>query len=246
MEAETSSSKSLPTQLVESRGALEALVETLLPEPAYAFDTEFHRERTYWPRLALVQIAWPGGIALVDSMAVSLEPLAKVLSGDAVMIAHAADQDIEVLEQAAGCGPAHLFDTQVAAGFLGLSSPSLSSLVERFLAKRMVKGDRLTDWLKRPLTEAQKLYAAEDVAHLLELTSVLSLRLEEMGRLSWAEHECESLRLRPRGAPLPEEAWWRMKEARSLRGSSRGRSGAGRLARETSRRAGPTTSPHPV
>jgi ribonuclease D len=207
---------------VDGEAALDDLIATLLAEPAYAVDTEFHRERSYWPQLALVQIAWPGGIALIDPLAVDLTPLRAVLEGPGVAVVHAADQDLEVLERACGVVPARLFDTQVAAGFLGFSSPSLSSLVERLLGRKLTKGDRLTDWMQRPLTPGQMRYAAADVAHLLELRSDLLRRLDACDRTAWSDEECEALRLRPHVPQDPETAWWRIKDSRSLRGAARG------------------------
>ena len=115
-------------RIITTAPALDDLVAELLDEPRYAVDTEFHRERTYYPKVALVQIAWQSGIALVDPLAVSLQPLAKVLAGDGLAIMHAATQDLEVLDLACDTLPTRLFDTQLAAGFLGLSTPSLAAL----------------------------------------------------------------------------------------------------------------------
>ncbi|HLI16169.1 MAG TPA: HRDC domain-containing protein [Acidimicrobiales bacterium] len=208
-------------ELVTTPGALADLVERLRSEDVYAVDTEFHRERTYFPRLGLVQLAWRAGVALVDPLAVDPAPLAEVLAGPGLAVVHAGDQDLEVLERACGARPRHLFDTQLAAGFLGLSSPSLSSLAARLLGIRLEKGDRLADWTRRPLTEAQLRYAAGDVAHLLELWQVLTERLRAAGRLAWAEAECAALLERPRLPPVPEEAWWRLRHARQLHGRER-------------------------
>jgi len=207
---------------IADEAGLAELVATLRDVPLYGIDTEFHRERTYWPQLALVQIAWSGGIALVDPLAVDVGPLREVLEGSGVCVMHAADQDLEILELACGALPSTLFDTQVAAGFLGFSSPSLSSLVERLLGLRLTKGDRLTDWMQRPLTEGQRTYAAADVAHLLDLHAELVRRLDECDRRDWAEQECEALRVRPHTPQDPQTAWWRIKDSRSLRGASRG------------------------
>ncbi|MDQ3108229.1 MAG: ribonuclease D [Actinomycetota bacterium] len=206
---------------VDTEASLAALVTTLRPQALYAIDTEFHRERSYWPQLALVQIAWPGGIALVDPTAVDIGPLREILAGPGVCIMHAADQDLEVLDRACGVLPTILFDTQVAAGFLGFSSPSLSSLAERLLGLHLTKGDRLTDWLQRPLTPGQRTYAAADVAHLHALHDQLVRRLDACDRREWAEQECEALRVRPHTPQDPESAWWRIKDSRSLRGASR-------------------------
>ena len=207
---------------VETNGALDELVGLLVEEPVWAFDTEFHREKTYYPQLALLQVSWPGGIALVDPLAVDVAPFAAVLAAPGTAVAHAADQDLEVLDRACGRAPSQLFDTQLAAGFLGMSSPSLSSLTEREVGVRLPKADRLTDWSRRPLSAGQKEYAAADVAHLLQLHRRLSNQLAERGRLGWAEEECVRLLARPRGPQDPDTAWWRLKDTRSLRGASRG------------------------
>jgi len=199
-----------------------ALVEQLGEEVLYAFDTEFHRERTYYPLLALLQIAWAGGVALIDPLVVDITPLAAVFRGPGVAVAHAADQDLEVLERSCGAIPRRLFDTQLAAGFLGLSSPSLGTLASKLLGAHLPKGDRLTDWTRRPLSEAQQHYASADVAHLLEMHGLIVDRLTASGRLRWAEEECEALRARRRGNPDPDTTWWRVKDARTLRGLSRG------------------------
>ncbi|MDQ1375576.1 MAG: ribonuclease [Actinomycetota bacterium] len=206
---------------VDSQGGLEDLSTELAGADAVAVDTEFHREKTYFPRVALVQVAWTDGLALIDPLELDLGPLAKVITGDAVTVAHAAEQDLEVLDRSCGAVPRELFDTQVAAGFLGFSTPSLSTLVAEMLGIKLPKADRLTDWTRRPLTANQRTYAAADVAHLLELQSVISERLRAMGRLEWARQEC-ALVLSRRSAPDPTIAWWRMKDARSLRGRARG------------------------
>lgn len=215
-------------ELVTGAPGLARLVQELSGATRYALDTEFHRERTYWPRLALVQVAWEQPddgtlrIALIDPQAVPVMPLAEVLGGDGLMVAHAATQDMEVLARNCGRLPSRLFDTQVAAGFLGCGSASLASLVDRFLHLRLAKGDRLTDWSRRPLTDSQLAYAASDVAHLLELTDVIVAQLHARGRLSWAEEECAALLARPTGAPDPAEAWWKLRDNRQFQGVSRG------------------------
>jgi ribonuclease D len=137
------------------------------------------------------------------------------------MVAHAASQDLEVLGRACHLLPGRLFDTQIAAGFLGYGSASLASLVERFLGLRLAKGDRLTDWSRRPLTASQVAYAASDVAYLLELADVISEQLSVRGRLGWAEEECETLFARPLSPTEPLEAWWKLRDNRQLQGASR-------------------------
>jgi ribonuclease D len=220
----------LPTEalpLVTDEAALRSLVDCLAPLERYAFDTEFHRERTYWPKVALVQVAWPPsaggtGTALVDPLAVDFGPFATILAGPGVLVAHAAEQDLEVLQQVCGTGPAHLFDTQIAAGFAGHGSASLASLSKSYLGIDVAKGDRLTDWSARPLTASQLTYAAADVDHLLDLADAIVEDLERRGRLDWAQEECERLRDRPHGQADPARAWWKLRDARQLKGQSRG------------------------
>lgn len=197
------------------------VIEALLGVDRYTVDTEFHRERTYYPHLALLQLGWDREVVLVDPLAVDLAPLREVLTGDGLCIMHAGQQDLEVLERACGAVPGRLFDTQIAAGFVGYSTPSLSKLCEGELGVRLPKADRLTDWLARPLGEAQRAYAASDVAHLGDLHDRLSAEIERLGRTEWVEDECQTLLDKPRSAQDPESAWLRVKEARHLRGTAR-------------------------
>jgi ribonuclease D len=203
---------------VDDDAEFAAVLEELATVDAFGIDTEFHRERTYFPQLALVQLSWGDQRALVDPLAVDLTPFAPVLEGPAVVVMHAASQDLEVLDLACGALPRTLFDTQIAAGFVGHSLPSLTALVERFFNVHLPKGDRLTDWLHRPLGPDQRSYAASDVEYLLELRDRLTEALDDRGRLEWATAECEVLRQRGRVVRNPDEAWLRIKEARSLRG----------------------------
>jgi len=206
---------------VSTESQLDDVIAAIVDQSAYALDTEFHREKTYFPKLALVQLAWGNDLVLVDPLAVDLSPFKSVLESASTAVIHAADQDLEVLLLACGALPAVLFDTQIAAGFVGMSTPSLATLYERFLGVRVGKGDRLTDWLQRPLTDDQLNYAATDVVHLLEIHAMLSEDLLSRGRLQWALDECENQRLRSRGQRDPQEAYRRIKEARQLRGKAR-------------------------
>ncbi|MSW44881.1 MAG: ribonuclease D [Actinobacteria bacterium] len=206
---------------IRTASELDDVIAALVGQPAYALDTEFHREKTYFPKLALVQLAWEDELVLVDPLAVDLAPFRAVLESNATTVIHAADQDLEVLLLACGTLPTNLFDTQIAAGFVGMSTPSLATLYEKFLGVRVGKGDRLTDWLQRPLTEDQLNYAATDVIHLLEIHAMLTEDLRSRGRLQWALDECENSRLRSRGQRDPDEAYRRIKEARQLRGKAR-------------------------
>jgi ribonuclease D len=203
---------------VDDQAAFEEVLEDLAGADVYGLDTEFHRERTYHARLALLQLAGPDTIAVVDPLAVDVAPLRRVLEGPGRCVMHAASQDLEILGRVCGAVPSELFDTQVAAGFVGYSSVGLAGLVRGELDRSLPKADRLTDWLVRPLPEDAVAYAAADVAHLHELHDGLVAKLEARGRLQWALDECEVHRTRSASPPPPERAWWRIKEARSLRG----------------------------
>ena len=218
----TSAPADVESRWIENQSEFEKLCRELRDVDAFAFDTEFHRERTYYPHVALVQLSWGEQTVLVDPLRVDLAPFAEVLAGDAVVVAHAAEQDIEVLHRSCGAVPRTLFDTQVAAGFLGFSSASLGTLVSTLLDVKLPKADRLTDWTRRPLAATQIRYAAADVVHLLEMRRRISDRLRPAGRLEWAEEESAVLLARSIPDPDPATAWWRLKEARSLRGAARG------------------------
>jgi ribonuclease D len=207
---------------VDDPRELDAVIQGASESEAYALDTEFHRERTYYPQLALLQLAWGDGeVALIDPLAVDIAPLGALLRGEAPCIMHAASQDLPILERFCGTSPATLVDTQVAAGFVGLGTPGLGTLLQRRLGISPPKADRLTDWLRRPLGSAAADYAAADVAHLHSLWQSLEGELRQRGRLTWALDECEELRHR-HGEPVePDEAWWKIKDTRRLKGRSR-------------------------
>ena len=207
---------------VATQAEFDEVVDELCHQPRYAIDTEFHRERTYFPKLALVQLGWDDQIVLVDPLAVDLSSITRLFASPSIAVFHAAQQDLDVLTHSVKAVPAHMFDTQLAAGFTGYSTPSLLSLLHAELGVAASKGDRLTDWLRRPLTPEQQHYAAGDVAHLLELHDRLSAKLTKLGRLTWALDACEELRTRPTGAADPEQAWLRLKDVRVLKARSRG------------------------
>lgn len=222
-------SRSTEHDLIVDDEALADVIQDLLGQERFAIDTEFHRERTYFPQLALIQIAWPDNLVLIDPLAVDVAPLAQVLSGSGTAVLHAASQDLEVLELATGAAPARMFDTQIAAAFIGMRTPSLASLHDHFLGLKLPKANRLTDWLARPLEQEQLTYAASDVANLLEIQDRLLSELDSLDRLAWAENECELVRQRGVSIRDPEVAWLRIKEARSL--GQRARTAAREIAK---------------
>ena len=206
---------------IDSDEDLRSFVRETTGEPRYYLDTEFHREKTYFPQLALIQIANTRRTVLIDPACVDAELLRPLFEGDGWCVLHAAQQDLDVMSQSCGFIPARIIDTQLCAGFLGWSQPSLASLLQSYLKVTVPKGDRLTDWMRRPLTRDQMTYAASDVVHLPELLGLIMEQLDALGRTQWALDACEELRRRPTGPNPPEDAWLRVKDVRTLRGRSR-------------------------
>jgi ribonuclease D len=228
--------------LVATTPKLDQVVAEFSAADAYALDTEFHAEGKYFPRVALIQLAIPGQVAVVDATAVDLRHLAPLFGGPGVAVTHAGGRDVEIIERACGARPAVVFDTQVAAGFLGYSTPALARLVREFVGTSLDKGQQMTDWFRRPLTPAQIAYAEADVAHLLDLRATLEERLAELGRLRWALEESERFN-RPR-TPDDTTAWWRLRGSGQLRALARNRAQELAAWREQTARAAdrPTTS----
>lgn len=155
-------------------------------------DLEFIPENTYYPRLALVQLAVESDNYIVDPLgSLDLSPLDLVVQNDDIIkIVHAGSQDMGIFFHRTGIPPRRVFDTQIAAGFLGLGHQiSYASLVFQLLGVTIKKGQSYTNWLKRPLSPQQVTYALEDVAFLLEAYEKLILRLEDFGRASWVGEE---------------------------------------------------------
>ncbi|HEY1118786.1 MAG TPA: hypothetical protein VGE43_13820, partial [Acidimicrobiales bacterium] len=206
-----------PARWIDTSAGLLELIDELSGTSRLAIDTEFHRERTYWPQCALVQIGWDGGQALVDPLATDIRPIGALLTGRTTVM-HAAGQDLEVFQHSVGVVPDDLFDTQIGASFLGMSSIGLAPLVNKMLGVHLPKADRLGDWLVRPLSEDAKRYAQSDVVHLFELHDQMTAELEQRGRMAWVRSECDALVERSLTPSDPATAWWRVKEARRLKG----------------------------
>ena len=206
---------------IDTTADFDSFLASLAGVERIGIDTEFHRESRYWPELALVQIAAGDRNVLIDPLAVDVSGLGAVIAGEVVTIMHAGEQDIELLYRICGTIPSQLIDIQIVAGFVGLSTPSLSALVDRFTQEKISKGNRLANWLQRPLTGAQCQYAASDVAFLFEICDRLFAELEKSGRLQWALSECELARKPPPPPVEPMQAWYKIKAARQLRGQAR-------------------------
>jgi len=207
---------------ITEQAEFDQLVDELSQTDAYALDTEFHRERTYLPHLALVQLATADRIALVDALEIDVQTLGKAFQSEAVCVMHAGSQDLEILELECGAVPNRMFDTQIGALFCGYRTSSLGKLVEGFLGVQLDKSSQLSDWTRRPLPRDDLRYAASDVAHLLELRDALLDRLRDQGRVEWAEEEIERLRRKDRSPPEPETLWWKLRGKTKLNGRARG------------------------
>jgi len=179
-------------EIVTDQRRLEAHCRRWREAGRFAFDTEFIRDETYDSKLCLIQVSTDGQVVLVDpTTALDVNLFWELVTDDAVTtIVHAGKEDFEVCLRATGKHPRNVFDVQIAAGFVGLGYPlSLVRLVNLMLHRRIAKGQTLTDWLRRPLTEEQVRYAVEDVTHLPAIYTQLVARLAETGRAAWAQEE---------------------------------------------------------
>ena len=205
---------SSPVRRIESAPELERAIELWLELDRVALDTEFVHETTFWPRPGLIQIAAGDEIALVDAVAVGeLSALAPLVAAPTTLkVAHAGSGDAVLLDRAVGARPVPLFDTQVAAAFCGLgTSLSYAALVATLTGVELAKSETRTDWTRRPLSDEQLRYAAEDVEHLPEVARILGERLASLGRLGWAEEESLAAVAPDPAREDPDQAWTRLR-----------------------------------
>lgn len=204
-----------PPSLIETTEALTALCQRLAAEEFVTVDTEFMRERTYWPELCVVQLAGEQEVAVVDAEApdIDLAPLGDLLANQAVLkVFHAARQDIEICVLRFGDVPRPLFDTQIAAMVAGFGEQaSYDSLVSALTGGTIDKAHRFSDWSARPLSASQISYAAADVTWLREVYTKLRARLEADRRLDWVAEEMADLADPAKYRPDPEAVWERLR-----------------------------------
>jgi ribonuclease D len=198
---------------------LKDFCDRAINEKYITIDTEFLRERTYFSKLCLVQLAIPGdedeNAVIVDTLVENLDlaPLYKIFQDqDIVKVFHAARQDLEIFYLDSGIFPYPLFDTQIAAMVCGFGDQVAYETLVRQLAKQTLdKSSRFTDWSRRPLTDAQKKYALADVTHLRVIYEFLSEKLIKTGRLKWVEEELENLISSETYDVNPKNSWRRLK-----------------------------------
>lgn len=204
---------------IEHRGQLEGACRHWMALDAIGLDTEFERSRTYYSRPALVQICDGVRVALIDPLELEdFEPLGELLQcADVSKVMHAAEGDVEVLEQLTGVVPSPVFDTQIAAAFTGHGySLGYRKLTQMLLGEELAKDETRSDWLKRPLSDAQIAYAALDVVHLLPMYRLLQGALVELGRDEWLHEEIRRLQKRRDADRDPRRAYQRVRGAGRL------------------------------
>jgi ribonuclease D len=204
-----------PPALIATTTELNAFCQRMHAETFITVDTEFMRERTYWPELCLVQIAGEKEVAVIDAEAdgIDLAALGVLFADEAVpKIFHAARQDLEIFVLRYGAVPCPLFDTQVAAMVAGFGDQvGYDALVSNLTGGHIDKAHRFSDWSARPLSEAQVTYAAADVTWLREVYLRLKQRLEQEGRLGWVAEEMAILNNPETYRTDPETAWERLR-----------------------------------
>lgn len=201
--------------LITTTRELAELCEELASEPFVTLDTEFMRDRTYYPQLCLIQVAGEQRHAAIDPLAPTLDlaPLFGLLADPSVVkVFHAARQDIEIFHQLTGQIPQPLFDTQLAAMVCGYGEEvGYETLVAQIAKARIDKSSRFTDWSRRPLSARQLDYAIDDVVHLRVIYRRLEEQLERTGRSQWVAQELAELTDPATYQQPPEEAWRRIK-----------------------------------
>ncbi|MDG4868117.1 hypothetical protein P8631_08895 [Guyparkeria sp. 1SP6A2] len=208
-----------PVHLVTRAEQIPPLLEALASADFLALDTEFFRERTYYPQLALLQVATNDAVWLIDPLSgIDLAPIwEQIVATKGAVVMHAGDQDLDLILSAAGRLPQQVFDTQIAAELLGIGAQlSYAALTEALLGVTLDKAETRSDWLARPLSEAQYNYAVQDVVQLQRLYPMLRDRLEQVGRLDWMSEEAERQLQPARFAPHDESRWKKVRGLQTL------------------------------
>jgi len=211
---------------IDRGGELAALARALESQASIGVDTEFLRERTFFPKLCLLQLSAAGQVWLVDTLKVGgLEPLMPALTAaQSRKLIHSARQDLEALYLASSRVVSPVFDTQIAAACIGLKPQvGYADLVKTFLDVTLPKGQTRTDWSMRPLTRAQLEYAADDVVHLQGIAIELTARLRALGREHWMREDCLELEDRRLYEPDAAFAWERLRGLGQLAPAPRAR-----------------------
>ncbi len=206
---------------IDTEAGLADLVGELVQHGFVALDTEFVRERTYYPKLCLLQVANDEHIACIDPLRIGdLSPLLDLIADTSVeKILHSARQDLEVIYQSTARIPTPIFDTQVAASLVGHDlQTGYAAVVEALLGVKLSKAHTRADWARRPLSREQVQYAADDVKYLVPVYHRLRDELVRLGRLEWLRQEVTHLTDRSLYVVSPQEAWKKIKGAGKFNG----------------------------
>ena len=199
-------------ELIKSSSQMDELLKQLNKVNLIAVDTEFFRETTYYPQLALVQIATDSIVACIDPLSFDAKPALKklLLDDDITKIFHSCSQDLEVLFYYLGEAPGAIYDTQIANALLTEHHQvGYASLVENELGTLLDKSQTRTNWLQRPLTQKQIQYAGDDVLYLYQLQKILDEKLQQLGRKTWFDEESSKLVSSENNFQVAEENLWR-------------------------------------
>ncbi len=201
--------------LITTSDELREFCNRVSGHPFVAVDTEFVRERTYWPKLCLIQVAVEGHAAAIDALAdnIDLQPLYDLMLDESVLkVFHSPGQDLSVFHTVMKDVPRPIFDTQTAAMVCGFGEqPAYASLVRSILGEQVDKASQMTDWSRRPLTERQINYALSDVTHLVKIYEILRDRVDNAGRKEWVEQEISTLTDPSSYVPEPDDQWRRVR-----------------------------------
>jgi ribonuclease D len=213
--------KTTAIEYIDTSAKLAEICARIRSAPWIAIDTEFLREKTYYPKFCLLQIATPEWVACIDPIALPpLDELFEVLyNPDIIKVLHSSRQDLEIFYQLTGKLPSPIFDTQVAAPLLGYQdNPGYAMLVSHLLNVNLNKAHTRADWSKRPLTEAEIQYAADDVIYLCQVYQIMHDKLNALGRLDWLQPDFAELSNSALYEVLPEHAWRKIKGKNKLTG----------------------------
>lgn len=205
--------------LIDTDQQFVAFLERCKKSPYIAIDTEFLREKTYYPKLCLLQMGIENEIAIVDPFKIrNLAALADVLVDPSIVkIFHACSQDVEILYHETGIVPSPIFDTQIAAAVLGKTQQaSYSSLVSQYCDVNLPKKDSFTDWSQRPLSDSQIHYAADDVKYLPQIYYEMLAQLKKKNRLSWLEETFADLSKKEKYEIDPRVRYKKLKRVNQL------------------------------
>jgi ribonuclease D len=207
-------------QYVDTPEQLVQACEVLKTAKVLCVDTEFHREKTYYPQFALLQISSTEAVYIIDPVAIQdLKPVWNLmLDPNILKVFHAGRQDLEIILEHAGGLPLPMFDTQVAAALLGYGQQvGFGNLVQRITKKNLAKGESFSDWLQRPLTKQQLKYAADDVIYLMPIYQALKEELQAKKRSTWLDEEQAILTSEDTYHMDKQEVFWRVKGVNKLK-----------------------------